>query len=500
VRHVAPATSWLRLPACLFATGTFPFLHAVARSLVPVIVLVADGARPDALAGDLAAYPALRRLRDEGGRHELTSVFPSVTGPAYLPFLLGRFPGAVGLPGLRWYDRTRTACGWPDYARSYVGWQMGRVNSDLDGTAPTIFELVPHSVAAMSMITRGLAPARQIGGLTLRSAARATVTHFRGRPERWLDVDREVANEVVRRMREERPDYLFAALTGVDKASHARGHEHEMVADALAIVDDVAGRLRDDAERGGWWEDTHLWIVSDHGHSPVYTHVDLVGLVGDAGHRAVAHPWSAGRAADVAVMVSGNAMAHLYVELESRDRPWWPRLAVQWEALVELLLAQPAVDLLLLPHSESRCEIRSATRGSAIVERCGERYRYRRLDGDPLGFRADLSGRERVSGCPGPDPGPRRLGPRGRHDPLGHPRLRLPRPVRADPAPERPWRAAPRSHAGPPAHQPAAGAAAATHDRPVREHAGGVGGGDAAGDGRSLLPLASHPGRLHVGA
>jgi hypothetical protein len=65
---------------------------------------------------------------------------------------------------------------------------------------------------------------------------------------------------------------------------------------------------------------------------------------------------------------------------------------VQWEALVELLLAQPAVDLLLLPHSESRCEIRSAARGSAIVERCGERYRYWRLDGDPLGFRADLSG------------------------------------------------------------------------------------------------------------
>jgi hypothetical protein len=378
--------------ACLGAAAPFLFGHAVARSSVPVIVLVADGARPDALAGDLATFPALRRLRDEGGRHQLTSVFPSVTGPAYLPFLLGRNPGAVGLPGLRWYDRARTTCRWPDYARSYVGWQMGRINSDLDPSAPTIFELVPRSLAAMSMITRGLTPARQIGGLTLRSAARATMTHFRGRVEGWLDVDREVADEVVRRMREERPDYLFAALAGVDKASHARGHEHRMVTDALAIVDDVVRRLREDAERDGRWDETHLWIVSDHGHSPVHTHADLVGLVADAGYRAVAHPWSAGIAADVAVMVSGNAMAHLYVELESRERPWWGRLASRWTPLADLLLAQPAVDLLLLPHCRSRCEIRSGTRGSALVERSGDLYRYRRLDGDPLGLGADLQG------------------------------------------------------------------------------------------------------------
>src|SRR5512132_2447202 len=81
--------------------------HDSALPHVPVIVLVADGARPDALAGDLSALPALARMRDEGGLHQVTSVFPSVTGPAYSPFLTGRFPGAIGLPGLRWYDRTR---------------------------------------------------------------------------------------------------------------------------------------------------------------------------------------------------------------------------------------------------------------------------------------------------------------------------------------------------------------------------------------------------------
>ena len=360
---------------------------------MPVIVLVADGARPDAFAGELDELPALRRMRDEGGLHEVTTVFPSVTGPAYAPFLMGRFPGPIGIPGLRWYDRARSACGWPDHARSYVGYEMGRIDRDLDPAAPTIFELVPRSIAALSVVTRGLTPARRVAALTVRSALRAAVTHFRGQAARWLDVDREVRDEIVRRAREDRPDYVFAALTGVDKASHARGHEDALVREALVIVDETVARLRDDAERGGWWKNTHLWVVSDHGHARVHTHDDLAGAVARTGLRTVAHPWSAGIAADAAVMVSGNAMAHVYVALDERCRPGWPRLRARWSALADALLARPSVDLLLLPHAPDRCEVRSAARGTAMVERDGDRFRYRRVDGgDPLCCGTDLAG------------------------------------------------------------------------------------------------------------
>jgi hypothetical protein len=377
--------------ACRGADGLLFFADAELPR-VPVIVLVADGARPDALAGDLAALPALRRLRDEGGLYDLTSVFPSVTGPAYTPFLMGRFPGPIGIPGLRWYDRARETCGWPDHARSYVGYQMGRFDSDLEPSAPTIFELVPHSLAAFSVVGRGLDPERRIGALTARSALRAAVTHFRGRAEAWLDVDREVGDVVVRRMREERPDYLFAALTGVDKASHARGNEHALVQDALAIVDDVVRRLREDAERGGWWGDTHLWIVSDHGHADVHTHEDLAGIVARTGHRTAAHPWSMAIAPDAAVMVSGNAMAHVYVELGERERRWWPMAEARSRELAATLLARPSVDLLLLPESPDRCAVHSAARGAGVVWRSGGCFHYARQSGDPLALGMDLSG------------------------------------------------------------------------------------------------------------
>lgn len=360
---------------------------------MPVIVLVADGARPDAFAGAMDGLPALRRLRDEGSFHTVSSVFPSVTGPAYTPFLMGRFPGPIGLPGLRWYDRARTTCGWPDHARSYVGYEMGRINGDLESSAPTIFELVPRSLAAMSVVTRGLARSGAVGGLSPRSALRAALTHFRGRAEGWLDVDREVSAEIVRRMRTEQPDFLFAALTGVDKASHARGHDDALVHDALVIVDETVARLRGDAERGGWWGDTHLWVVSDHGHAPVRAHEDLAGIVASTGLRTAAHPWSARPGAEAAVMVSGNAMAHVYVELDHRQRPGWPQLEARWSGLADALLARPSVDLLLLPHSSDRCEVRSAARGGAMVERSGARFSYCRLgNGDPLDIRADIAG------------------------------------------------------------------------------------------------------------
>ena len=86
----------------------------------------------------------------------MSSVFPSVTGPAYAPFLLGRFPGPVGLPALRWYDRARTRRTAPDHARSYVGAEMRHVDTDLDPAAPTLFELAGASLGALNVIGRGL--------------------------------------------------------------------------------------------------------------------------------------------------------------------------------------------------------------------------------------------------------------------------------------------------------------------------------------------------------
>lgn len=360
------------------------------QSHTAVVVLVADGVRPDTLraALDRGDLPAFARMRGCGGLHTVTSTFPSVTGPAYAPFVMGRYPGPVGLPGLRWFDRSREACTFPDYTRSYVGFQMPAIDRDIDAAAPTMFELVPDSLAALNMIGRGLRRGNRIDRITPASVLKTAHTHFSGNVAGWLDLDARVGDEVVRRVEAERPRFVFAAFTGVDKTSHQLGYDAPMVVDALKLVDATASRLLDGAARRG--DRLHLWIVSDHGHSPVKRHEDLAGLVAGEGHRTIAHPWVYARDPEVAVMVSGNAMSHLYLELRARERPWWPQLQQRWRPLAELLLSRDSVDLLLLPHSPTRCEVRARGRGRAYVERSAGRYRYIIAEGDPLGLGRDL--------------------------------------------------------------------------------------------------------------
>ena len=204
----------------------------------------------------------------------------------------------------------------------------------------------------------------------------------------WLEIDRRIGAEVARHVREVKPRAVFAALTGIDKTSHATGHDSAAVHEAMRIVDATAAEIRRDAERAGRWDSMHLWIASDHGHSPVTAHDDLATLLRSWGHETVAHPWTFAGGRDAAVMVSGNAMAHIYLELDRSDRPWWPALAGRWSRLADALLERSSVDLMILPHDEATFEIRSRSRGSAMITVRAERFSYRPETGDPLAIGA----------------------------------------------------------------------------------------------------------------
>jgi hypothetical protein len=379
-------------PASQRHTDTFSPSRAEAGRATSVVILVADGARPDALAAaiDAGHLPAMARMRDEGGLHMLTSVFPSVTGPAYTPFLMGRHPASIGIPGLRWYDRSRTQCRYPGHSRSYVGHEMRCIDDDMSADAPTAFELAAPSLGALSVIRRGLPKPDQIG-TTLPFLLHAFQTHVRGDIFGWLEIDRLTKAAVIERVSTTRPKFSFAAFVGIDKTSHARGHNDPLVLEAMKIVDDTVAGLRSRAERDGVWDETLVCVVSDHGHSPVSEHDDLVRVVRELGLRPMAHPWVMKPWSDVAVMVSGNAMTHLYVELDRRSRPGWSELSNKWEPLASAMLARPSVDLMLLPHDDDSCEVRARGRGAARVTREGDRYSYRRETGDPLGLGRDHS-------------------------------------------------------------------------------------------------------------
>ncbi len=189
------------------------------------------------------------------------------------------------------------------------------------------------------------------------------------------------------RVRRERPRFVFAAFTAGDKAAHAGPAWEHVARDSLRLVDDVVGRLRRDAERDGRWPRLRLWIVSDHGHSPVSRHVELAALLRDQGIRVRAHPWTVPDRSEVAVMVSGNSMAHVYLGLDSRNRLNWPELEDRWLGRVGVLWSHPAVDLLAARRGAGTVEVWKGG-ASAMVEVSNGAYSYRIQDSNPLGIEA----------------------------------------------------------------------------------------------------------------
>src|SRR6266480_4007784 len=286
-----------------------------------VVLVLIDGARTDVLRdllkrGDL---PHLARwVIEPGSLTTGTTVFPSTTGVAYIPFLFGRYPGSVGIPGIRWLDRRGAAGGWRAQwhaARSYCGVQGGLLNSDI-APAPSLFDLVPESIAICTPLTRGLGP--NGNRIALRRAVLGSAAHYLGT---YPALDRAVARAWLEAAAEPWR-FLFVVFPGVDGISHLKDPLHPAVLESYRLVDralgDFVARVR---QRGD--ELPAFFVVSDHGMTVMRDHFDVAVQLERDGIRTIRHPthvWR--RGARAATMVSGNASVQVYFDPRSgRDRP-----------------------------------------------------------------------------------------------------------------------------------------------------------------------------------
>ena len=373
--------------------------HSLGRRAVVVLI---DGARVDVLRELLGRgeLPNLARsVIEPGGLAVATTVFPSTTGVAYIPLLFGRYPGSVNIPGIRWLDRRGAAAnaGWREQwraARSYCGVQGGWLNRDIT-PAPSLFDLVPGSIAICTPLTWGLGPgANRIRArrMILGSAAHYTGSYAvldRAVARAWL----EAAGQPWR--------FLFVVFPGVDGISHLKDPWHPAVLESYRLVDRALGDFVALVKRHGG-EPPALFVVSDHGMTVMREHSDIAVLLERDGIRTLRHPlhvWR--RGAQVATMVSGNASAQLYFEPRSgRDRPRTEGELPQ--PLVERLLELPAVRI-----AACRDESAGGAAGVVVRTRSGRArltqasgvIRYMPEVGDPLGLggQLELDDREMLS-------------------------------------------------------------------------------------------------------
>ncbi|MEP6781453.1 MAG: alkaline phosphatase family protein, partial [Gemmatimonadaceae bacterium] len=309
----------------------------------------------------------------------------SVTGPGYVPFLTGRFPAPVGIPGLRWFDRARQVGLWPAYSRSYAGVDIWHLDNDLLPSAQTLFELARPSLSAMSMLGRG---AQKNIGRSIPFMIRVAPTHFRGDLDSWVAVEKLSWQNFMRRFEKTRHRFATLAATSPDKRAHKDGPFSNSVRSAIRDINDAIATAQAIAERGGWRDLLDIWVVGDHGHAPVAHHEDLHAWLEARGLKVRAHPSVFSRQVDVALMVGGNAMAHIYLDPAQRTRTWWGSLAPRWQSLHDDLLKRDAVDLLAIALEPNRVRVSNRDRGSADIVQHGPgtsaTWDYLPVTGDPL--------------------------------------------------------------------------------------------------------------------
>jgi len=298
-----------------FSTRTGPDDGRRASARATLIML--DGARPDVFqhltaAGDL---PNVTRHLSQGGLTRASTVFPSTTGVAYLPFLTGCYPGTCNVPGIRWLDPARYGGRWwrdRAHVRSYCGLQGGLLGSDLRRGIASVFDLEPDSVGLCTPFARGLA--REHVRASLRRALWGGLAHYTAG---YGVLDRAVGRGFLQAARE-RHRFVFAVFPGIDGLSHFLDPWHPAVLDLYRAFDRIFG---DYAAASGLDGDHLTLIVSDHGLSRVDRHTDVALALEARGIPTLRHPILWRRSPLAAVMVSGNASAQVY--LRPGERRGW---------------------------------------------------------------------------------------------------------------------------------------------------------------------------------
>ncbi len=352
-----------------------------------IILYLVDGARPDVLRellenGDL---PNIRReILAEGTFRIATSCLPTTTGPAYLPFLTGCFPGTMNIPGIRWLDKSRFHQEtFSRYRfRSYNGPEAPWFNSDLPADRPTLYDLLPHSFNIFSMITRGLGKGKDLTG-----RVKPFLYFYAHLTDRWNPVD-QAAHRHLLQCLEHRPDFVFAVFPGVDSYSHLFHPRHDHTLDAYRFVDFSIGQVSERLKQMGLWDETLILITSDHGLTATHTHLDLALFLQKHRIDTLYYPiiWKKRPAASV--MISGNAFGHVYLlNGRSSRHAFTEEIEAALGEIWHELLERPEVDFIACRRSESEYDIFSA-RGRAVIARRNGGLCYLPQSGDPFGFGA----------------------------------------------------------------------------------------------------------------
>ncbi len=348
-----------------------------------VIFLLLDGARVDILDKLLESnrLPILKELIKNGTYKKAISVFPSTTGPAYLPFLMGTYPGKANMPGIRWLDKLSFADN-PNSSnshRSYVGYENKYFNNDIKKSIKSIFEHVPNSISIFNEITRGLKNGNDLTKYSKNYYK--MLSHFYGSDL----IDKVAFNKLIKSIDDEKQFY-FSCFYSIDSLSHIEGSNTEKIKKLYEDFDLNLGVLIQNLKDKKYYDDTLIIVTSDHGHSDTYKHFDLATYFEKKNNNVFYYPLTYKKLYkkfNSSVMVSGNSMAHIYL---SDNFDWSKQFDItKYELLINDLMSNEAVDILSCKNRKGEIVVISNS-GKAIINDKESSIFYQPLEDDPFEY------------------------------------------------------------------------------------------------------------------
>lgn len=350
-----------------------------------LIFILIDGATHEALtsliaSGDLPNFAALAEAG--GGVKKAVTCFPSTSGPAYIPYYMGLFPGTANVPGYRWMSRAGyndAGSRWttPGIA-SYSGREALGFNDHLPAEHATWFDYFGSSKSIFNLLTRGVHPG---GDMTKRVKPIVyTIGHYL---HQWRLADSIAARSLVRAV-ESGVEFIACTFQGVDGHSHADHSLAPKVVRSYRTIDRAIGEARSLLRRTGRDEQT-LWVIgSDHGHSATSKHIDLAREMDGLGFPTLYYPRLWRQDAHCAEMVSGNGMSQLYFRNGQNWAERMPWEEIEARDVPNALLSLDGVDLVAGQSSDGATHVRGRRGEGTIVwaqGKCSYSFRH----DDPLG-------------------------------------------------------------------------------------------------------------------
>ena len=307
------------------------------------VFIIIDGA-PYAIFKGLLENGDLPNIKkyvvDPGSLNKAVSVFPSTTGPAFIPFFMGLYPGTANIPGIRWLSKSKFHT--PHRFKrpgvcSYMGLDGLRFEADLPSGFPTLFNFFSPVSNIYNLLARGCPPAKNLTRWIKPFVY--TYAHF---SHRWRFVNR-IAIRQFHKAIEAGDKFVMCLFPAVDTFSHLSDIQSPQVFQTYREIDTAIGNLVHTLQKANTLEETLILITSDHGMTNTHTHIDVPQHLDNGGWRCLHYPkiWRQGTLS--ASMVSGNGMTHLYFKNNSEGKAWGER--TPFEKLCQMGVVNALIEL-----------------------------------------------------------------------------------------------------------------------------------------------------------